>query len=251
MTEKPVTGTQSIDRACDLLLRIINAESPITLTQLVGETGLAKGTTSRILSALERAAIIGRSPHGGFEPGPELNKFAIRGGAYAAIIEAYMPALEDIGKATGETVNLGVGSPHGLESIAQVDTTFHLGSHDWVGKMVPLHASASGKILLAYGSYAMPRELIPVTPHTITDDVEFENELRKVRERGYAVARNELELGLVAIAVPIFSGKKKVIAAISITGPTERIQEHDEQRITQLMQHAIKVSHKPEHEGAA
>ncbi|MEI6404766.1 MAG: IclR family transcriptional regulator [Actinomycetes bacterium] len=251
MSDKPVTGTQSIDRACDLLMRIMNADGPITLTELVSQTKLAKGTTSRILSALERSALIGRSPYGGFEPGSELNKFAIRGGAYAAIIEAFTPAMEQIAKATGETVNLGVGSPHGLESIAQVDSSYLLGSHDWVGKMVPLHASASGKVLLANGAYPMPSELTPVTSETITDFEQFEIELRKVRERGYATIRNELERGLVAIAVPVFSHTGKVIAAISITGPAERIIETDEMRTAQLMQIAVKMSHKPEHEGAA
>ena len=67
--EKPVTGTQSIDRACDLLIRVINSEDPQTLSELVAATGLAKGTTSRILSALERSGLLARSTVGGFEAG--------------------------------------------------------------------------------------------------------------------------------------------------------------------------------------
>jgi len=55
MEEKPVTGTQSIDRACDLLIRVLSSDDPQTLSELVSVTGLAKGTTARILSALERS----------------------------------------------------------------------------------------------------------------------------------------------------------------------------------------------------
>ena len=84
MEDKAVTGTQSIDRACDLLVRILDSQEPQTLTELVSATGLAKGTTSRILNALERAGLLGRGQFGGFEAGPILNQFAVKGGAYAA-----------------------------------------------------------------------------------------------------------------------------------------------------------------------
>ena len=66
LDEKPVTGTQSIDRACDLLIRVMNSDDPQTLSELVAATGLAKGTTSRILSALERSGLIARRAFGGF-----------------------------------------------------------------------------------------------------------------------------------------------------------------------------------------
>ena len=151
MSEK-ITGTQSIDRALDLLTRIVTARGPVTLTELVADTGLAKGTTSRILSALERAHMIARSPIGGFEPGTLLNNFAVNGGAYNALVEAVTPAMEELARTTHETVNLGVASPSGLNSIAQVDGSYILGMRSWVGEYVPLHCTASGKVLLAYGA---------------------------------------------------------------------------------------------------
>jgi DNA-binding IclR family transcriptional regulator len=108
MQEKPVTGTQAIDRACDLLIRVINSEDPVTLSELVSTTGLAKGTTSRILSALERSGLLARSVFGGFESGPVLNQFAVRGGAYTALIGSLTPAMERIADITHETVSLAV-----------------------------------------------------------------------------------------------------------------------------------------------
>lgn len=239
--DKPVTGTQSIDRAADLLLRIIDADAPVTLTELVSATGLAKGTTSRILSALERAGLIERADRGGFRPGSVLNNYAISGGAYAALIETSTPAMERVAEITGETVNLAVPAPRGLNSIAQVTGTYLLGSHDWIGRYVPLHASASGKILLAHGAAPIADVLEAMTEATITDRGELERELRTVRDRGYAVIRNELEPGLVAVAVAVRLGGP-VVAALSVTGPNERMRPEDEASLAATMTNALQTA---------
>jgi IclR family KDG regulon transcriptional repressor len=79
----------------------------------------------------------------------------------------------------------------------------------------------------------------------------LDEHLRVVRERGYAVIRNELEPGLVAIAVPVFNEKGKAVAAISVTGPAERIAQENESRISSLMQRELSVNVRPQQEGAA
>lgn len=154
--EKPITGTQSIDRACDLLIRVINSEDPQTLSELVAATGLAKGTTSRILSALERSGLLARSTVGGFEAGPVLNQFAVRGGAYTALIGSLTPAMERIADITHETVSLAVTGHNGIDNIAQVEGSYLLGSRNWVGESVPSHCSAAGKVLIAFGGATVP-----------------------------------------------------------------------------------------------
>lgn len=250
MSEK-ITGTQSIDRALDLLTRIVTAPGPVTLTELVADTGLAKGTTSRILSALERAHMIARSPIGGFEPGTLLNNFAVNGGAYNALVEAVTPAMEELARTTHETVNLGVASPSGLNSIAQVDGSYILGMRSWVGEYVPLHCTASGKVLLAYGAGEAALNLVALTPNTITTREELDRDLALTRDRGYAVIRNELEIGLAAVAVPVYASHGRVVAALSVTGPAERISRDDEPKLARAMTRALESLHLPTHEGAA
>ncbi len=250
-TDKQVTGTQAIDRACDLLVRVMTSEEPMTLTELVSATGLAKGTTSRILNALERSGLLGRNPFGGFEAGPILNNFAIQGGAYAALIESMNSAMENVAHITHETVSLAVPGRHGIDSIAQVEGSYLLGSRNWVGESVPSHCSAAGKVLLAFGVVSLGETLTSLTSESITDLPTLERQLRQVRERGYAVIRNELEPGLVAVAVPIAGPNGKVIAAMSVTAPTDRIKETDEARIAAVMTREVAQSYKPEHEGAA
>src|ERR1017187_5702834 len=149
-------GTQAVDRAARLLSEVVHSADPMTFTGLSATTGLAKSTTSRLLLALERNGLVRRDDHGRFLPGEMFVSFAWRGGAEAGLVAVAQPFLERLGQATGETINLGVAS-HGLvEQIAQVDSTFLIGGTNWVGMSVPLHCSALGKVLLAYGTAPLP-----------------------------------------------------------------------------------------------
>ncbi len=251
MEEKPVTGTQSIDRACDLLIRVLNSDDPQTLSELVSVTGLAKGTTARILSALERSGLLGRSPIGGFEAGPVLNQFAVRGGAYTALIGSLTPAMERIADITHETVSLAVTGHNGIDNIAQVEGSYLLGSRNWVGESVPAHCSAAGKVLIAFGAASAPATLVPRTVETITDFAVLDAQIRRAHEVGFAVIRNELEQGLVSISIPVLGDNGKAIAALSVSGPAERITPGDEIHIAQLMRRELSQFHGTQQEGAA
>ena len=103
-------GTQAVDRAARLLTEVVHAADPMTFTGLSAATGLAKSTTSRLLLALERNGLVRRDDHGRFLPGEMFVSFAWRGGAEAGLVAVAQPFLERLGKATGETINLGVAS---------------------------------------------------------------------------------------------------------------------------------------------
>ncbi len=114
-------GTQAVDRAARLLTQVVHAPRPVTFTELVDATGLAKSTTSRLLLALERNGLVRRDEAGRFRPGAMFARFAWRGGAEAGLTEVAQPYLDRLGEATGETVNLGVAADGMVEQIAQVD----------------------------------------------------------------------------------------------------------------------------------
>ena len=163
-------GTQAVDRAARLLAEVVHSADPMTFTGLSAATGLAKSTTSRLLLALERNGLVRRDDHGRFLPGEMFVSFAWRGGAEAGLVAVAQPFLERLGKATGETINLGVASNGMVEQIAQVDSTYLIGGTNWVGMSVPLHCSALGKVLLAYGAAQPPAgPLERRTDKTITD----------------------------------------------------------------------------------
>jgi DNA-binding IclR family transcriptional regulator len=154
--------------------------------------------------------------------------FAWRGGAEAGLVAVAQPFLERLGKATGETINLGVASNGLVEQIAQVDSTYLIGGTNWVGMSVPLHCSALGKVLLAYGAAQLSGQLPGgalerCTDKTVTSEAVLRTELATVRARGYAVTDEELEPGLIAVATPIRGYDGAVVASLSVSGPTTRM----------------------------
>jgi DNA-binding IclR family transcriptional regulator len=115
--------------------------------------------------------------------------------------------------------------PGGSEQyIAQVDSRHILGTTNWVGRRLPHHCTAVGKVLVAFGAARLQRGALErLTPHTITDRDALSAELDTVRACGYATAVGELEPGLVAVAAPVLDADGRAVAAISISGPQFRI----------------------------
>ena len=231
------TGTQAVDRAALLLREVVHCPDPVTFTELTAATGLAKSTTSRLLMALERAGLVRRDAHGHFRPGEMFIRYAWRGGAEAGLTAVAQPFLEELGAATGETINLGVASGGRVEQVAQVDSTYLIGGTNWVGLSVPLHCAALGKVLLAWGAAELPPgRLERAAPKTITSRATLAADLIKVRTQGYAVTDEELEPGLIAVAAPVFRAGGVLVAALSVSGPSSRL--HGD-RITHAARHAV------------
>jgi DNA-binding IclR family transcriptional regulator len=217
-----------VDRAARLLTEVVHAPGSVTFTELAAATGLAKSTTSRLLVALERGGLVRRDDDGRFRPGDVFVRYAWRGGAEAGLIEVARPFLDRLGAQTGETVNLGVARDHLVEQIAQVDSKYLIGGTNWVGRPVPLHCAALGKVLLAYGAAQLSGQLPGGalerrTDKTVTSEAALRTELATVRARGYAVTDEELEPGLIAVATPIRGYDGAVVAALSVSAPTTRL----------------------------
>jgi len=219
------TGTQAVDRAARLVTEVVHAPDSVTFTELAAATGLAKSTTSRLLDALERGGLIRRDDDGRFSPGEVFVRYAWRGGAEAGLIEVARPFLDRLGEQTGETVNLGVARDGLLEQIAQVDSRYLIGGTNWVGRPVPLHCAALGKVLLAYGAAQLPPGRLEArTSATLTSRAALEDNLRQVRRCGYAVTDGELEPGLVAVAAPVYRDGGVVVGALSVSAPASRLR---------------------------
>jgi IclR family transcriptional regulator, acetate operon repressor len=217
-------GTQAIDRAAQLLVRVVESTRPIGVGELAETAGLPKSTTSRLVSALERHALVQRvGERGGLRPGPVLLRFAQRGVPDANLVELAEEPLRWLADASGETINLAVPTAGGVEHLAQRDSRHFVGVTSWVGRRVPLHCAANGKVFLAFGAAPIPGRLEPLTPRTITDRSALEAELEDARARGYATATDELELGLSALAAPVQAADGRVVAALSISAPTARL----------------------------
>ena len=228
----PAPGTATIDRGAELLVRVLESPEPVALTEVAAAAGIPKSTASRLMTALERRGLVEQvGERGRLRPGPAILRVAERGLLERNLMELARPSLDALAQLTGETVNLAVPGPAGVEHIAQADSRHFLGAGQWVGRSVAYHCSANGKVFLAYGRAAVPHALSAVTPSTITDPLRLAAELDHVRTSGVAVAVDELEPGLAAIAVPVRGAHGDVIAALSITGPALRMPP---QRIAEL-----------------
>ncbi len=199
------TGTQAIDRAAELLVRVVESHEPLAVTELADRSGLPKSTTSRLVGALERQGLVQRSGDRRLRPGPVLLRFAHRDPG-ENLVELASPALHALAQLSGETINLGVPTPLGVEHLAQEDTRHYVGGTNWIGRRVPYDVTANGRVLLAFAS--------PLPEGRVA---------QAIRARGYAVAVDELEHGLAALAAPVFGPGGDPVAALSISGPTIRL----------------------------
>jgi DNA-binding IclR family transcriptional regulator len=218
-------GTTAVDRGAELLLRVLESEQPVALTDLAAASGIPKSTASRLISALERRGLVEQDgQRGRLRPGPAILRVAQRSMLERNVVELARPSLDALAQASGETINLAVPGRHGVEHVAQVDSVHFLGTGQWLGRTVDYHCTAVGKVFMAFGRAAMPAQpLARHAPDTITDPQQLRGELEGVRRDGCATAVDELEPGLAAVAAPVRGAGGDVIAALSITGPTLRL----------------------------
>lgn len=218
-------GSQAVDRAAALLALVVESGEPRTFTSLVEEAGLAKSTTSRLLHALERGRLVQRDRSGSFRPGPVFAVYAARQQPVHDLVALLRPAMDRLASSLGETVNFAVPRGDGVVQVAQSDGRYLLGTTNWVGIDVPPHCSAQGKVFFAFGRLPLPPQsaLKRRTPSTVGTLAQLERDLVDVRRRGWAVASEELEIGLVAIAAPVRATDGIVLGALSVSGPTARI----------------------------
>jgi IclR family acetate operon transcriptional repressor len=216
-------GSQAIDRAARILVRLVASEEPVTLAGLMEETKLPKSTAARLLRALERNGLAQRRRGGGFRPGPVLVEYARRDTSVGDLAGLAWPFLEQLGEQTGETANVAIPTPSGVARLAQVDSKHPLGAGNWAGSRIPIHASSLGKVFMAFGAAQPPfGRLARLGPNTITSVGDLLAELEQVRRAGYATTWEELEAGLCSTAAPVRGARGTVIAAISVSAPTVR-----------------------------
>lgn len=218
-------GTQAVDRAAALIDLVIHSDVPMSFTELSDATGLARSTTSRLLAALERTELLERGGDGLYVGGQLFALYAALHDPWPQVARIAEPVLQTVAQECGETVHLGIARSDNVFYIAQVESTYLLRARDWNEVKVPVPVNSLAHVLCAFGALKTPRAEIPaLTPQTRTRE-QFLQEVDRVRERGYAYVRDELEIGLSGLAAPVPGLDGTVIAALGVSGPTARLQE--------------------------
>ncbi|MQA02015.1 MAG: helix-turn-helix domain-containing protein [Streptosporangiales bacterium] len=223
------TGVQSVDRAVTIM-EIMAREGDVGVTEIAAELGVHKSTAFRLVATLERRGLVEQdSDRGKYRLGVGLLRLAGATKKQLDLVQESRTVIEELAGVVGETVNITVLSEGAALYIDQVAGPSALQIHNWVGRRIPLHATSNGKALLAFHAYRRLSDLVRTpldrfTEYTITSLRELEAALGEVRERGYAVAVNELELGLTAVAAPVYDSQGRVTASVSASGPGFRLE---------------------------
>jgi len=213
------------DRTAQLLALVLE-RAPREASELAAAVGVPAPDVEPILAALERHGLVQRDGAGRVRPGSGALRFARSGVGRADLVEHAGPSMRRLADESGETVNLMVPTAGGTEAIAQEDGRHLLGATSWIGRDVPDHASAAGKVFLAHGVSEVRPRLERLTPRTLVDPAALEEDLAAVRERGYATLVDELEPGLSVVAAPVLDAGGDVVAALAVSGPSTRLPPH-------------------------
>lgn len=218
---------QSVARAAELLKALGAHGAPATAFELADRCGLNRSTAWRILATLEAEGLVERDPATGrYGVGYALVALGAAAG-HAPLVRRAHPALRALAEACLETASLAVPRRMQLVYVDQVQAP-HVMAADWLGRATPLHATSTGKALLAWLSEdelgaALPGRLERFTDTTITTRAVLKTELAGVRARGYAVSRGELEAALWGVSAPVLGGGRP-IAIVSVWGAETRIR---------------------------
>jgi DNA-binding IclR family transcriptional regulator len=209
------SGIQVLDRAVAVLDTVART-GPCSLADLQRETGLPRPTAYRIAVGLERHGVLGRDADGRFLLGHRLAAWGAVAGR--GLPDAGRPVLVRLGEATGESAQLYVRDGAHRVCVAVHERPSGLRDTVPLGAVLPLDRGSGGKVLLAWAHDAAQFEVAA-------------RELASVRKRGFAASVGEREPGVASVSAPVFDGSGSVVAAVSVSGPIDRLGQHPGRRL--------------------
>lgn len=232
-----------LDKSIDILECIYEQGGKARICNIVDELGYNKSTVFRILNTLkDRGYIFQNESKFTYEIGPKFCRFSQLYQQNLHFVDMLKPYAKEISEKYNECVSISVLDKSSLRQPMQISVYRTNQSNNALGFMPKMglaslcHASASGKCFLAfldqtsfdrYYGCDLPR----YTEYTTTDWDKLTKELIEIRKSGFATEHNEYELGLTCVAVPILDSDKKLLASVSLTGSTARIENFDQDEI--------------------
>jgi DNA-binding IclR family transcriptional regulator len=215
---------QSLGRGLKILDILSQAQEGVSISELAESLGVDKGSASRLVATLVHYGYAEKDEQTRrFHLGVQVVTLSRSVLARLPLRETAKPFLRQLMETTGECAHLAVAAQGKVLYIDQVESPATLRVNAQVGTMNPLHCTALGKILLAFGNLELSPTLVSFTRHTLTDPGRLRKNLEQVRAQGFAVDDEEFELGVRCIAVPVFDFRAKLAGSIGISGPAMRL----------------------------
>ncbi|MBB5912197.1 DNA-binding IclR family transcriptional regulator [Nocardia transvalensis] len=221
-------GVQSVDRAMTVL-EILARKGEAGVSEIANEIGVHRSTAFRLLGSLEDHQMVAQVyERGKYRLSLGILRLATAVPERLEITEHSHVVCERLAQKLGETVNVAVRRSHFAVNLDQARGPTSVGTYNWIGASTPMHATSSGKVLLAHLDSELRDQLLRqaglnrFTDHTVTSRQRLEQQLADVRHDGYAMCAEEYEIGLNAIAAPIRDYAGHTAAALSVSGPMYR-----------------------------
>jgi IclR family acetate operon transcriptional repressor len=217
----------SVSRALALLDELLDAPEGLGVNELARRIGVNASTASRLLATLETAGLVQRAGQGPYRLGLHLLTLADRVLARLDLQTLARPLLLELMERTGETSTLSLPGEREAITVDSVPSRSSVVSMARLGRPSISHATAVGKVMLAFGGEPLPRErdLTPLTDRTITDREQLAAEVAAVRERGYGTVFGEREVDVNAIAAPVFDRTGSLAAILGVQAPATRLED--------------------------
>jgi len=224
----PATPVQSVDRALTIL-QMLAESGELGVTEIAGRLDVHKSTAFRLLGSLEQHRLVEQlGERGKYRLGFGIVRLAGATTARLDLAREGGPVCRQLAGEINETVNIAVMDAGAAVNITQEQGSAAVTAQNWIGQRTPLHATSSGKVLLAWAdadalAAVLKAGLEQRTPATITDPEALRAELDRIRQRGWACTVEELETGLNTVAAPVRGADGSVVAGLSASGPSYRL----------------------------
>jgi IclR family transcriptional regulator, KDG regulon repressor len=228
---------QTVSNALSLL-QAFHDEEELGVTELSRRLGLHKNNVFRLLATLEQSGYVEQAPASDRYRLSfaclELGHAFVRG---RSLLREAQPLLEELSNAVHETAHLGVLNEYEVVHLAGWQPEELLSAGLRIGRRMPAHCTALGKILIGCGcetvrgayerQIAGPGALGARTPATIVDDLKLHEHLREVASQNFALDLEECAAGVCCAAAPIYDGTARLVAAVSVSGPAVRLGQEE------------------------
>ena len=226
-------SVRSVERAITIL-DLLAQGGWQTGAELARGLGVHRSTALRLLATLERHALVERdSRTARYRLGRRLPQLASVVTGEFDLRYIARPICERLAAASGETATFELLIGDDIVPIEQATASNSVVTVNWLGRRYPVHCTASGKAFLAFGQGAARERLLAeplarITPRTVTDPGKLAAQLEQARHAGVATTHEELEMGLDAIAAPVFGPDGEMVAALDVSGPSHRLAKRSD-----------------------
>jgi IclR family KDG regulon transcriptional repressor len=245
----PIVETQSLIRAV-AILDCFHANQPeLGVREIARQLDLPHSTVGRLVATMHSLGVLGQNPTTRrYMLGPKVLAWGTIFTSGLDIRDKARPALEELHRATRETVNLYLLDGNERVCLDLIESPQRVRVVVRRGERMPLHAGSSGKAILAFMSPDLVKPILSkplerMTPNTITNRRTLLKELESIRARGYATSHGERFGDALGLAAPIFDASGKVVAALNVAGPNMRFTDAEAEKYApQVVQLAAQIS---------